>query len=419
MPDETDLSKFYTELNSCKTKPVSLSLNQPFSETFVSKSRNIPTIPDLFDKKYLELEYHDLLEVCSNVNIQIPAEERKLIEEDTRNQSQGSSFYRHRAGRVGASISKAASHTNPAQPSQSLIKTICYPNIFKFSNAATEHGCKHESIAIKAYEKVMKEKHTNIHVKTCGTFINQKYSWLHATPDFLCYCDCCGEGCGEVKCPYCLKDTDLKDYPEKSNSCLNLANGATSLKREHAYYYQSQQQIFTTGYNYCDFVVCGFNEQIAFFCERILPDICHWNSVVPKLNHFWRYCVLPEILGRWYTKKRNVSQPSSGLSSVCFCRMNTTDAVVTCSNQACPISSFHLTCLKVQKVPNKWFCPLSQKTAGARDKKSKGKQRKENLDEALELDCICVCKKKPLPSDKVLKCHNPLCANGQFFIWLA
>ena len=91
----------------------------PFSETFVSKSRNIPTIPDLFDKKYLDLEYHNLLEACSNVNVQIMAEERKLIEEDTRNQSQGSSFYRHRAGRVGASISKAASHTNPAQPSQS------------------------------------------------------------------------------------------------------------------------------------------------------------------------------------------------------------------------------------------------------------------------------------------------------------
>ena len=89
-----------------------------------------------------------------------------------------------------------------------------------------------------------------------------------------------------VKYPYCLKDTDLKDYPGKSNSCLKSENGATSLKKEHAYYYQSQQQIFTTGYNYRDFVLCGFNEQIAFFCERILPDICHWNSVVPKLNHF-------------------------------------------------------------------------------------------------------------------------------------
>ena len=70
-------------MNSCKTKPVSLSLIHPFSETFVSKSRNIPTVSDLFHKKFLDLEYHDLLEACSNVNIQITVEERKLIEEDT------------------------------------------------------------------------------------------------------------------------------------------------------------------------------------------------------------------------------------------------------------------------------------------------------------------------------------------------
>ena len=66
VPDESDLSMFYTELNSCKTKPVTLSLIHPFSESFVSRSRNIPTIRDLFDKKYLDLEYHDLLEACSN-----------------------------------------------------------------------------------------------------------------------------------------------------------------------------------------------------------------------------------------------------------------------------------------------------------------------------------------------------------------
>ena len=209
-----------------------------------------------------------------------------------------------------------------------------------------------------------------------------------------------------------LKDTDLKDYPDKSNSCLKSEKGATSREREHAYHYPSQQQKFTTGYNYCDFIVCGFNEQIAFFCERILPDICHWKSVVPKLNHFWRYCV-PEILGRWYTQKRNVPQPSCGISSVCFfCRMNTTDAVVTCSNQACPISSFHLACLK---VPKTWFCLLCQETAAARNEKSKGNQTQKILDEDLKLDCICVCNKKSLPSDKLLKCHNPLCENGQFF----
>ena len=102
MPDETDFKKFYSVLKSCKTKPVSLTLIHPLSETFLSKSRNIPTIPDLVHKKYSDLEYHDLLEACSDVNIQITTEERKLIEEDTRNQSQGSSFYRHRVGRLGA-----------------------------------------------------------------------------------------------------------------------------------------------------------------------------------------------------------------------------------------------------------------------------------------------------------------------------
>ena len=71
------------------------------------------------------------------ISPKITDEEVRLIEEDTRSQSKGSSFYRHRAGRIGASISKAACHTNPAQPSQSLIKTICYPNIFTLSTEAT------------------------------------------------------------------------------------------------------------------------------------------------------------------------------------------------------------------------------------------------------------------------------------------
>lgn len=115
VPDETDLHNFYNELNSCKTKPVSLSWIHPFSETFVSRRRNMPTISDLFDKKCLDVEYHDLLEACSNINIQITVEERKLIEEGTRNQSQGSSFYHFRAGRVGHQLVKQ--HLIPIQHS--------------------------------------------------------------------------------------------------------------------------------------------------------------------------------------------------------------------------------------------------------------------------------------------------------------
>ena len=103
----------------------------------------------------------------------------------------------------------------------------------------------------------------------------KRYPWLHATPDFLCYCtlcDCCGEGCREVVPPL------FKDYPDKSSSCLKLEKGTTSFKREHAYYYQSQQQIFTTGY-----ITRAFTKQIALFCERILP-VNHAVNVLERIE---------------------------------------------------------------------------------------------------------------------------------------
>ena len=37
--------------------------------------------------------------------------------------------------------------------------------------------------------------------------------------------------------------------------------------------------------------------------EHIYPDLKHWDTVVPKLKAFWRVCILPEILGQWYTRK--------------------------------------------------------------------------------------------------------------------
>lgn len=57
-------------------------------------------------------------------------------------------------------------------------------------------------------------------VTKCGTIINKKYPFLHATPDFLCECDCCGQGCGEVKCPFCIEGIDFDSYVQIRASCL-------------------------------------------------------------------------------------------------------------------------------------------------------------------------------------------------------
>ena len=97
---------------------------------------------------------------------------------------------------------------------------------------AIKRGCKYEEYAVKAYETQMKKSHVNFQVTRCRMFINKQYPFLHATPDFLTSCDCCGLGCGEVKCPICISDGDFDKYVQKKSSCLEKVNGTFMLKRE-------------------------------------------------------------------------------------------------------------------------------------------------------------------------------------------
>ena len=88
----------------------------------------VPTISNLFDKKYLDVEYHDLLKACANISPTITAEEDRLIEEDTRSQSKRSCFYCHRVGRHQL----AKQHVNPTQhsPHNHLLKQFVTQTTF-------------------------------------------------------------------------------------------------------------------------------------------------------------------------------------------------------------------------------------------------------------------------------------------------
>ena len=124
------MSDLFSKLNECKNKPVILSLVSPYADRFILKSRGISTFGDLFDPENLKLNYVDLLTKCSEIDISLSDSEIEIIEQDTREQFQTSTFFTHRVGRIGASQSHTIFHTNAAQPSISLVKTICYPQLF-------------------------------------------------------------------------------------------------------------------------------------------------------------------------------------------------------------------------------------------------------------------------------------------------
>lgn len=79
------------------------------------------------------------------------------MQKDTIAQSSGTNFFKLRAGRIGASQSKAAAHSDPVLPSQSLIQRICYPELHEINTKAVHHGCKHKASAIRAFEESIKK----------------------------------------------------------------------------------------------------------------------------------------------------------------------------------------------------------------------------------------------------------------------
>ena len=62
-----EMNKFLAALNLCETKPVVLSIIDPYAEQFVVKSRNVPVLSDLYDPNNLEIDYPELLQKCVGV----------------------------------------------------------------------------------------------------------------------------------------------------------------------------------------------------------------------------------------------------------------------------------------------------------------------------------------------------------------
>ena len=105
-------------------------------------------------------------------------------------------------------------------------------------------------------------------MKECGFMISSDKPYIGATPDRIITCDCCGQIPLEVKNPYTGRDLPICDYVLIKTGCLEKRQGLVQLKRNHAYFYQVQCQIYVTG------------EKFAYFCVCTKVGSCH----VEKIN---------------------------------------------------------------------------------------------------------------------------------------
>lgn len=254
-------------------------------------------------------------------------------------------------------------HTNPHQPSLSLVRRVCYPESYKFSTSATAYGCQHESDAREEYKSRMIKQHTEFELKPCGFFVDGNDSYIGASPDGMIQCKCCGIGVLEIKCPFCAKEantlSDVADH--RKQFCLQHQPSGLQLFRSHQYYMQCQLQMHVTKRLYCDFVVW---HHASVHIERLEPDNAVITEALIKAKRFFKLCILPELIGKWYTRQRNLdeievsSQDHEDEGTWCYCRESKGGSMVGCDNDKCAIKWFHLSCLGMSEAPSgKWICP--------------------------------------------------------------
>ena len=310
---ESEMANFFESLSNCKTKPAVLSVVPMFSENYVPKS-SLVTFPKplttLYQSDFLQLNYDKLLEHCESVLVDITQEMANTVEQETRAQSQSKFWFKQRAGRVTASKMKAVCHTNLAHPSHSLIKTICYPEEFSFSSKQTAYGSKNEKKARELYYKTSIKNHDDFELSESGLVINPKWPVIGASPDGVVNCTCCGKGVLEIKCPYSHQNTHIQDAASRDRTFyLKEVDGSLQLDNSHAYYYQIQTQLFVSNVEYCDFCVCTFvedDESKGLHIERIYKNETFWSDCISKAEQFFKTCLLPEILGKYYTRPNSI-----------------------------------------------------------------------------------------------------------------
>jgi hypothetical protein len=182
VPSPSQIKTFFDQLHKCESHAAILSLTTPYNKNFLPKT-DLSSLPEpltqLYSAELNSVGYQTLLAKSIDIfqKMDISSEQAKLIEEVTKSQSKSPLWFQMRAGRITASKFYKACHTDPASPSVSLIKEVCYGS--SFTSKATTWGCTHENEAVSQYKQV---SITHAELEICSVLISKRYFQVSYIP---------------------------------------------------------------------------------------------------------------------------------------------------------------------------------------------------------------------------------------------
>jgi hypothetical protein len=152
------------------------------------------------------------------------------------------------------------------------------------------------------------------------------------------------------------------------------------LDTKHMYYYQVQTQLGVCQIESGYFVVWTEKD---LHIEQIMFDNNMWKEICEKSRHIFVTAILPELVGKFYSRLP-FSQPLSSVENNvkpkvksrenteelwCFCAQVESGSMICCDNEECPIQWYHYLCLGISCAPRgKWYCPDCRKLSKFRPK---------------------------------------------------
>ena len=174
-PSQTEKQDFFCEIaKEQQKKPITLSVIQPYCNDFVHSSDHFPRLlQGLFKPVYLESDLTQLLTLAESIphdkNTSAMVDHRVQL---THEQSKSKNWLRYRAGRITVSRFRQVLHTDPHQPSISLLKRILLPR-----NPQVQHPSNHLGLwawegCSASVQTQMLTSHEKLEVTSTGFFVS-------------------------------------------------------------------------------------------------------------------------------------------------------------------------------------------------------------------------------------------------------
>ena len=240
----------------------------------VKRQRDLPNITQFIKSSKTKEEFINQLQ-------EITLREINRIELRTRRQSKNHlwTYYRHSivTGTLTKRINRAAiKNENSERLNYAIAKTqpraMWYP--------AVVWGRTNEYKGINAFIKEMRSTHINLTAHEVGLKLDSTHPFIGGSVDAKLTCDCCPPAILEIKCPFSIKDSDVKTDGYQ----LSYLDENLELRKGHDYYFQLQTYLGI--YNY----------DVGYFCiwttrgvhiQRILLDREFWSSLKTNICTYY------------------------------------------------------------------------------------------------------------------------------------